>query len=70
MDFGVAVEDTNFTIHDWFGINLESIPKDVVINAQGKVAWIGEPKDLSEVLAPNLYISAGILNLIQLLNLW
>jgi len=50
-EFSVAVEDTNFTSHDWFGKDLESIPKDVVINSQGKVAWIGQPKDLSEVLS-------------------
>lgn len=50
MDFSVAVEDTNFTVHDWFGKSLQSIPKDVVINSQGKVAWIGSPTDLPEVL--------------------
>lgn len=51
MNFSVAMEDTNFTVHDWFGKDLESIPKDVVINSQGKVAWIGHPKDLPDVLS-------------------
>jgi thiol-disulfide isomerase/thioredoxin len=51
MDFNVAVEDTNFTAHDWleaYGQN--SIPTTFVINGQGKVAWIGHPNNLDTVL--------------------
>jgi tetratricopeptide (TPR) repeat protein len=49
----VAAEDTNFTVHDWleaFGAKDEGIPRTFVVNAQGKVAWIGHPKDMDSVL--------------------
>jgi thiol-disulfide isomerase/thioredoxin len=51
MDFNVAAEDTNFTVHDWldaYGVN--SIPTTFVIDRQGRVAWIGYPNSLDTVL--------------------
>ncbi|MDP9046726.1 MAG: TlpA family protein disulfide reductase [Bacteroidota bacterium] len=51
MDFNVAAEDTNFTVHDWLdacGVN--SIPTTFVIDRQGTVAWIGRPNSLDPVL--------------------
>jgi thiol-disulfide isomerase/thioredoxin len=53
MDFHVAAEDTNFTVHDWLetsGEKDEGIPRTFVVDAQGRVAWIGRPKDLDTVL--------------------
>jgi len=53
MDFNVAAEDTNFTVHDWleaFGAKDEGIPRTFIINRQGKVAWIGHPKNMDSVL--------------------
>ncbi|HEY5327791.1 MAG TPA: TlpA disulfide reductase family protein [Mucilaginibacter sp.] len=53
MDFHVAAEDTNFTVHDWldaWGEKDYGIPRTFVVNAQGRVAWIGHPKDLDTVL--------------------
>jgi thiol-disulfide isomerase/thioredoxin len=53
MNFNVAAEDTNFTVHDWIEASGEKdngIPRTFVVDAQGKVAWIGHPKDLEEVL--------------------
>src|SRR6185312_7525276 len=51
MDFNVAAEDTNFTVHDWldaYGVN--SIPATFVIDRQKRVAWIGRPGSLDTVL--------------------
>jgi thiol-disulfide isomerase/thioredoxin len=51
MDFPVAAEDSNFMAHDWLKASDEqSIPIAFVVNEQGKVAWIGHPKDLHQVL--------------------
>jgi thiol-disulfide isomerase/thioredoxin len=53
MDFDVATEDTNYTVHDWieaWGQQDEGIPCTFVVDAQKKVAWIGEPWDLHAVL--------------------
>ncbi|HVT84588.1 MAG TPA: TlpA disulfide reductase family protein [Chitinophagaceae bacterium] len=51
MKYRVAVGDTNFTVADWFNASGEQgIPKSFVVNAEGKLAWIGHPKDLDEVL--------------------
>jgi thiol-disulfide isomerase/thioredoxin len=53
MDFRVAAEDTNCTVHDWLeasGAKDDGIPRAFVVNAQGEVAWIGHPKDLDTVL--------------------
>jgi hypothetical protein len=53
MDFNVAVEDTNFTTHDWidaFDRKNNGIPITFVIDRQGTVAWIGHPHYLDTVL--------------------
>ncbi len=51
MDFAVAVDDSNFMAHHWVEASDEnSVPSTFVVNAQGKVAWIGNPIDLNEVL--------------------
>jgi len=52
MDFYVAAEDSNFTVADWIeatGGN-NGIPMTFLVNAEGRLAWIGHPKDLDEVL--------------------
>lgn len=51
MDFPVAVDDSNFMANHWVrSSNENSIPSDFVINAEGRVAWIGNPADLDGVL--------------------
>lgn len=51
MDYGVAAEDSNFMVAGWYDASGEQgIPKSFVVNAEGRLAWIGHPKDLDEVL--------------------
>ena len=53
MDFNVAVEDTNFTVHDWLeasGEKENGIPRTFVVDGQGRLAWIGHPAHLDTVL--------------------
>jgi len=53
MDFNVAIEDSNFTVADWLvgaGEQNSGIPRTFVIDADGKLAWIGHPSELDEVL--------------------
>lgn len=53
MGFSVATEDTNFTVADWIEASAEEnngIPRTFVIDYDGKLAWIGHPKDLDSVL--------------------
>jgi thiol-disulfide isomerase/thioredoxin len=51
MDFPVAIDDNHFMANHWVEASGEnSIPTDFVVNAQGKVAWIGNPADLDMVL--------------------
>jgi len=53
MDFNVAQEDTSFTVNDWLratGEQDNGIPRTFVVDAQGRLAWIGHPKDLDKVL--------------------
>jgi thiol-disulfide isomerase/thioredoxin len=51
MDYHVAAEDSNFMVVDWFDASGEQgIPKSFVVNAEGRLAWIGNPKGLDEVL--------------------
>jgi len=53
MDFYVAAEDSNFTVADWIeatGEKNKGIPRTFVVNSEGRLAWIGHPKDLDEVL--------------------
>jgi len=52
MDFPVAVDDNNFMANHWVRASDEnSVPSDFVVNAQGKVAWVGNPVDLDTVLS-------------------
>jgi thiol-disulfide isomerase/thioredoxin len=51
MDFNVAAEDTNFTVHDWLdAYGEDGIPTTFVIDREGKVAWIGHPHNLDTIL--------------------
>src|SRR5664279_4900575 len=51
MDYHVAAEDSNLMVVDWFDASGEQgIPKSFVVNAEGRLAWIGNPKGLDEVL--------------------
>lgn len=51
MYFNVAVEDSNFTVHQWLDAsNEKSIPTTFVIDGEGRVAWIGHPHELDTVL--------------------
>jgi hypothetical protein len=51
MDYEVAAEDSNFMEADWLEASGEQgIPKSFVINADGKLAWIGHPRFLDDVL--------------------
>lgn len=53
MDFYVAAEDTNFTVADWIeaaGEKNNGIPRTFVVNGDGRLAWIGHPKDIVDVL--------------------
>jgi len=53
MNFLVAAEDSNFMVAGWLDASGEQdkgIPRSFVVNAEGKVAWMGYPKELDEVL--------------------
>ncbi len=53
MDFHMAVEDSNFMETGWLdasGERKHGIPRSFVVDAEGRIAWIGYPKDLDEVL--------------------
>ena len=51
MDYHVAAEDSNFMVSGWFDASGEQgIPQSFVVNAEGRLAWIGHPKYLDEVL--------------------
>jgi hypothetical protein len=51
MDYSVAAEDNNFMVVGWLDASgSRGIPRTFVINAEGKIAWIGHAKDLAEVL--------------------
>src|SRR5438874_477646 len=53
MDYHVAAEDSNFMVAGWLdasGEQIMGIPRTFVVNAEGRLAWIGHPKDLGEVL--------------------
>ena len=53
MDCHVAAEDSNFMVAAWFDASGEQgIPKSFVVDAEGRLAWIGHPKGgLDEVLS-------------------
>jgi thiol-disulfide isomerase/thioredoxin len=53
MNFNVAIEDSNFTVADWIigtGEERDGIPRTFVVDADGKLAWIGHPSQLDNVL--------------------
>jgi thiol-disulfide isomerase/thioredoxin len=53
MDYEVAAEDSNFMAAGWLdasGEQVKGIPRSFVVNADGRLAWIGHPSKLSEVL--------------------
>jgi thiol-disulfide isomerase/thioredoxin len=51
MDYNVATEDSNFVDTEWMLATGErGIPSSFVINAEGKLAWIGHPSKLETVL--------------------
>jgi thiol-disulfide isomerase/thioredoxin len=53
MDYRVAAGDSNFMETDWIdasGDKRKGIPISYVVNSEGRLAWIGHPKDLGEVL--------------------
>lgn len=51
MNFQVAMDDGNFMLHHWIKAFDESgIPTDFVVDAAGRVAWIGNPEYLDSVL--------------------
>ena len=51
MDYNVAVEDSNFMVAAWFEpLGEAGIPHSFVVNGEGRLAWIGHPKDLAGVL--------------------
>ncbi len=54
MDYRVAADGNNFMVESWLGATgekREGIPRTFVVNAEGKLAWIGHPKDLDKVLS-------------------
>lgn len=62
MDYHVAASDSNFMEVDWLvgtGEKDNGISRSFVVNAQGRLAWIGYPKDLEEVL-PGIVTILGI----------
>ncbi|MEO7490098.1 MAG: TlpA disulfide reductase family protein [Ferruginibacter sp.] len=53
MDYNIATEDSNLTVADWLeatGEKNNGIPNTFVVDPEGRLAWIGRPKDLDEVL--------------------
>lgn len=51
MDYHIAAEDSNFMAAGWLKASGEqTIPSTFVVDAVGRLAWIGHPKDLAEVL--------------------
>jgi len=53
MDFQIAVGDSNFIAGGWiegFGEQRSGIPRSFVVDSNGRIAWIGYPTQLDEVL--------------------
>ncbi|MBO9684226.1 MAG: TlpA family protein disulfide reductase, partial [Flavisolibacter sp.] len=54
MDFSVAIKDSNFTVKDWIektGEEHNGIPRTFIIDAEGRLAWIGHASKLDRVLS-------------------
>ena len=61
MDYSVAAEDSNFMTTGWFNASgVAGIPVAFVVNQEGRVAWIGPPDRLDEVLPKVLNSSLDI----------
>lgn len=53
MDYHVAVSDSNRMVEEWlyaFGEKGNGIPRTFVVDKKGRVAWIGHPSGLDDVL--------------------
>lgn len=53
MDYHVAIDDSNQMVDKWINAANEKnngIPRSFVVDAEGKLTWIGHPKDLDTVL--------------------
>jgi thiol-disulfide isomerase/thioredoxin len=51
MDYNVAADDSNFMTTAWlYASGKQGIPTAYVVNQDGRVAWIGNPTRLDEVL--------------------
>lgn len=53
MDYRVGIDDDNRMVDEWLvasGEKENGIPRSFVVNAEGRLAWIGHPKDLDTVL--------------------
>ncbi len=53
MDLNVAVQDSNLMADKWLvasGEKNNGIPRTIVVDAQGRVAWTGHPSELNKVL--------------------
>ncbi len=52
MDYNVATEDSNFVETDWMlAAGERGIPKSFIINNEGRLAWIGHPSKIEQVLS-------------------
>lgn len=52
MDYTVAIQDSNFVEINWLDASGErGIPESFVVNAEGKLAWMGHPSGLDRVLS-------------------
>jgi thiol-disulfide isomerase/thioredoxin len=58
MDYHVAAEDSNLMVAGWIEATGEDggIPKTFIVNGEGRLAWVGHPSDLEEVL-PKIVIN-------------
>lgn len=51
LDYNIAVQDSNFMEEGWIVPSGDAgIPRTFVVNAEGRLAWIGHPKDLGKIL--------------------
>lgn len=53
MNYSVAIEDSNFMETQWIlatGSKNQGIPSTFVVDREGRLAWIGHPKDLEKIL--------------------
>lgn len=51
MDYQVATDDNNFMSAVWLeGTKDEGIPRSFAVDQEGRIAWIGHPKHLGDVL--------------------